>query len=211
MASTFDFKKEYKNIYLPGTTPAMIDIPEMNYITVTGKGDPNQEDGEYQQAIGLLYAICYAIKMSKMGQNIPDGYFDYVMPPLEGFWWLADYKPGFDYDSKEKFYWKAMIRQPDFVNEAVFHDACLNVQKKKGLNPQKACLETITEGLCVQCMHIGSYDDEAVTLAKIEQFIQKEKLQNNISQTRHHHEIYLSDPRRTAPEKRKTILRVPVA
>ncbi len=195
---------------MPKSTPQLIEIPEMNFITVEGKGNPNEENGEYQTAVGLLYALSWTIKMSKMGLNIPDGYFEYVVPPLEGMWWLADGNAGIDYTHKEKYCWISMLRQPEFVTEDVFNWACGEVEIKKKLDTSKASLKLIQEGLCVQCMHNGPFDDEPATLAKMEQFISENGLISDISNQRHHHEIYLQDPRKIDASKMKTVLRIPV-
>ncbi len=205
-----DYKKEYKDLYLPKTTPMIINVPPINFIMVDGKGNPNREDGEYSRAVGMLYALSFTIKMSKMGANKPDGYFEYVVPPLEGQWWMAYGREGVDYLKKDKFCWISMIRQPEFVTDEVFKRACEEVEKKKHIDTSKARLEVFREGLCVQCMHMGPFDDEPKTLAKIEQFISENKLINDIDNLRRHHEIYLSDPRKGDIKKMKTVIRVPV-
>lgn len=205
-----DYKKQYKDLYSPKTTPMIIDVPSMSFILVDGKGNPNQVDGEYSHAVELLYALSYAIKMSKMGTNTPNGYFKYVVPPLEGFWWLSN-KNEFDFQQKEKFCWTSMIRQPEFVTNEVFQWACDEVKRKKPhLKIEKARFETIEEGLCVQCMHIGSFDNEPITISKINQFIDENNLLNDISEKRRHHEIYLGDPRKCDMNRMKTVLRHPV-
>lgn len=211
-----DFKKEYKDLYLPPKKPVLIDVPEMKFIMVDGKGNPNDENGEYQQAVELLYAFSYTIKMSKKSGNQPAGYFDYVVPPLEGLWWMSDNKKP-EFINKDLFCWTSMIRQPDFVTEEVFQWACDEVRRKKsGLDPSKAYLDTFTEGMCVQILHVGHYDEEPATIEKIDVFTEANHLKNAIStvnregKTRQHHEIYLSDPRRTKPEKLKTVIRIPV-
>ncbi len=205
-----DYKKEYKDLYAPKTTPMQILVPPMTFITVGGAGDPNAEGGAYQGAVGLLYALSYTVKMSKMGGSAPEGYFDYVIPPLEGLWWMAGGFQGVDYTRKSDFCWISMIRQPEFVTKEVFSWACDEARKKKGVDPSSAKLETLDEGLCVQCMHIGPFDDEPATVAKIEAFIRENGLKNDINDVRHHHEIYLGDPRKTDPKKMKTVLRIPV-
>jgi len=204
-----DYKNEYKNLYLPKTTPMIVDVPEMQFVAVEGRGNPNDEDGEYQQAIAVLYGIQYTIKMSKKGNFVPAGYFDYVVPPLEGFWWLennVDFSP----EDKSKYCWISLIRLPEFVDDKVFAWACNETAKKKKIDTSKAKLLKITEGLCVQCLHIGSYDDEPKTLKLMNDFISENGLQSDISETRRHHEIYLGDPRKTETSKLKTVLRVPV-
>jgi hypothetical protein len=210
MSDKLDYKKEYKNLYMPKNTPSKIDMPPINFIMVSGVGDPNEEGGAYQQAVGLLYALSYTIKMSRLGGKAPEGYFEYVVPPLEGLWWMAGGFKGVDFTRKSDFCWVSMIRQPEFVTPKVFGWACSEVRKKKGVDPSPARFETFEEGLCVQCMHIGPYDDEPATLAKIEDYISKKGLINDIGDIRRHHEIYLSDPRKGDPSKIRTVLRIPV-
>ena len=210
-----DYKKEYKDLYMPGTEPMLIEVPSMNFIMVQGKGNPNTEGGEYQAAVQLLYSLSYTIKMSKLGKHPIKGYVEYVVPPLEGLWWMQGIK-GVDYSRKEDFEWFSMIRQPEFVTKDVFEWACQEVKAKKGIDPSKAQWVKFEEGLCVQCMHKGSYDTEPETLSKMEEFIKQQKrevdigtlLQNGM--VRHHHEIYLSDPRKTKAENIRTVLRIPV-
>lgn len=209
-----DYKKEYKDLYLPKAVPELINVPNMKFIWVVGKGNPNSENGEYQEALQLLYALSFTIKMSKMGTHKIEGYFDYVVPPLEGFWWNEGEK-NVDYENKEQFMWILLIRQPEFVTEEVFDWACKEVKSKKGLIIEKAEFGEIKEGLCVQMMHIGSYDNEPKTLEKIQKYIENNGLKNDIGSienelVRRHHEIYLSDPRRTKPENLKTVIRIPV-
>ncbi|MDR2853699.1 MAG: GyrI-like domain-containing protein [Prevotellaceae bacterium] len=207
MAEILDFKKEYKQLYLPKNTPTLIEIPEMNFVSITGKGDPNDENGDYQKAIGLLYAISYTIKMSKKGQEIPDGYFDYVVPPLEGLWWT---EKSDDLQSKSNYNWISMIRLPEFVDEKVFDWACKEVAKKKKIETDKAVFFPFKEGLCVQCMHIGSYDDEPKTFEQMNEFLDENHLIKDLNVLWNHHEIYLSDPRKGDISKLKTVLRIPV-
>ena len=209
----FDFKKEYKDLYLPSAKPVLVEVPQMAFIMVDGRGDPNERDGEYSAALELLYGLAYSIKMSKMSGATPPGYFDYVVPPLEGLWHVEGYV--FDGVSpiadKSKFEWTSMLRQPDFVTPEVFAAAKAVLAKKKpGLNLEKARLETFTEGLCAQVMHTGPYDDEPATVAKLDAFITESGCVTDINGVRRHHEIYLGDPRKTAPEKRKTVIRHPV-
>jgi hypothetical protein len=212
-----DYKKVNKELYSPPKKPVLIEVPEMNFIMVDGQGNPNDKNGEYQHAVELLYALSYTIKMSIKSGKQPDGYFEYVVPPLEGFWWLAnDEKPDGPIN-KDQFHWTMIIRQPEFVTDEVFTWACGEVKKKKpNLNLEKAYFDRFAEGLCVQIMHIGPYDDEPESIEKIEKFILENKLSNAISnvqsdgRVRRHHEIYLSDPRKTAPEKLKTVIRHPV-
>ena len=205
----FDFKKEYKEIYMPKDKPAIISVPKMNYIAVRGKGDPNDENGEYKAAIGLLYGIAFTIKMSRKGDHQIEGYFNYVVPPLEGFWWMEG-KVGIDYAHKEDFHWISVIRLPDFVTEDDFRWAVNEATKKKKQDFSKATFLTVEEGLCVQCMHIGSYDDEPATVAMMHEFMEQQGYEIDITDKRLHHEIYLSDARKVAPEKLKTVIRHPI-
>ena len=205
----FDYRKEYKEFYLPKGTPSIVTVPKMNFIAVRGSGDPNEEDGEYKQAIGLLYGIAYTIKMSKKGSHQITGYFDYVVPPLEGFWWQEGTE-GVDYRRKEDFHWISVIRLPDFVTEEDFRWAIQEATEKKKQDFSGVEFLTVEEGLCVQCMHIGSYDDEPATVQLMHEFMEQEGYELDISDKRLHHEIYLSDARKTAPEKLKTVIRHPV-
>jgi hypothetical protein len=207
MTEIIDYKRKYKDMYLPKETPALIEIPAINFVAVSGKGNPNEAGGEYQRAVELLYPISYAIKMSKKGKEIPPGYFDFVVPPLESLWWLDN---GSSWQVKEKFNWVAMIRLPGFVNQEIFDWACNEVAKKKRIDTDKARFYTYAEGLCVQCLHVGSYDDEPKTLAQIDLFISTNNLIQDLNDTRRHHEIYLSDPRKVEVSKMKTVLRIPV-
>jgi len=204
-----DYKKEYKDLYLPKIKPMIIDVPEMNFVAIEGKGNPNDKNGEYQNALGVLYGIQYTIKMSKMGNNVPEGYFDYVVPPLEGLWWFNDNEKD-PVKDKSKFNWISLIRLPEFVNKDIFKWACDEAFKKKNIDTKDTKYIKIKEGLCVQCMHIGSYDEEPKTLKLIEEFIEENDLKNDINDKRRHHEIYLSDPRKTEVWKLKTVLRIPV-
>ena len=205
-----DYKKQFKELYQPKTVPSVIDVPEMKFIAVNGRGNPNETDGEYQSAVEILYALSYAIKMAPKSNIVIEGYFEYVVPPLEGLWWLADSKD-FDYSSKSKFCWTSQIRQPEFVTDEVFALAKESVAKKKPhLDTSRARLVTMDEGLCVQCMHLGSFDDEPATLAKIKAYMLEMRLACDLSDTRRHHEIYFSDPRKKDVSKMKTILRYPV-
>ena len=205
----FDFKKEYKEFYMPKGKPEIVTVPKMNYIAVRGKGNPNVEDGEYKKSIELLYGIAYTIKMSKKGDHKIEGYFDYVVPPLEGFWWQENLD-GIDYGHKENFQWISVIRLPDFVTKADFDWAIEEATRKKKMDFSKVEFLEIEEGLCVQCMHSGSYDDEPATIAAMDKFIADNGYENDISDTRRHHEIYLSDARKVAPEKLKTVIRHPI-
>lgn len=205
----FDYKKEYKEFYLPKDKPGIVTVPKMNYIAVRGQGDPNQEDGEYKQAIGLLYGIAFTIKMSKKGDHRIEGYFDFVVPPLEGFWWQEGVV-GIDYAHKEKFEWIAVIRLPDFVTKVDFEWAVEEATKKKKTDFSKVKFWTYDEGLCVQCLHIGPYDDEPETIIRMSDFAEQQGYKVDITDQRFHHEIYLSDARRVAPERLKTVIRHPI-
>ena len=205
----FDYKKEYKEFYMPKNKPSIVDVPKMNYIAVRGKGNPNDEDGEYKQTIGLLYGIAYTIKMSKKTEHQINGFFDYVVPPLEGFWWQEGIN-GIDYSHKEDFCWISLIRLPDFVTKADFDWAVEEATRKKKTDFSKVEFLTYQEGLCVQCMHIGSYDNEPETVELMNSYAQENGYVTDISATRYHHEIYLSDARKVAPEKLKTVIRHPI-
>ena len=205
----FDFKKEYKEFYMPKGKHENVTSAKINYIAVRGKGNPNEEEGEYKKSIELLYGIAYTIKMSKKGDHKIEGYFDYVVPPLEGFWW-QETVDGIDYSHKENFQWISVIRLPDFVTKADFDWAIEEATRKKKMDFSKVEFLTLEEGLCVQCMHSGSYDDEPATVAAMDKFIADNGYENDISDTRRHHEIYLSDARKVAPEKLKTVIRHPI-
>ena len=205
----FDYKTEYPEFYLPKAVPSLVDVPPMNFLAVRGSGDPNAAGGEYQAAMSLLYGIAFTIKMSKKGDHRIDGYFDYVVPPLEGFWW-QDGAVSIDYAHKESFRWISLIRLPDFVTRADFDWAIAEATQKKKTDFSKVEFLTYHEGLCVQCMHVGPYDDEPATIARMDAFLRENGCETDISDTRFHHEIYLSDARRVAPEKRRTVLRHPI-
>ena len=205
----FDFKKEYKEFYLPPNKPGIIEVPPVNYLAVRGKGDPNAIDGEYQKAIGMLYGIAFTIKMSYKGEHQIPGYFSYVVPPLEGFWWQENVK-GIDYAHKENFEWISVIRLPDFVSEEEFKWAKEEATRKKKADFSKVQFFHYEEGLCVQCMHIGPYDDEPATVKQMDEYIAEQGYTNDFNEQRYHHEIYLSDVRKTAPEKLKTVIRHPI-
>lgn len=205
----FDFKKEYKEFYLAKNKPQIVTVPPMNYIAVRGTGDPNEERGAYKTAIAVLYAVSYTIKMSKLGDHRIDGYYDFVVPPLEGFWW-QDGVQGVDYTNKASFHWISVIRLPDFVTQEDFEWAVAEATRKKKLDCSIAEFMTIDEGKCVQIMHIGPYDDEPATVAVMDQYLGANGYENDFSLTRMHHEIYLSDARKIAPEKWKTIIRHPI-
>lgn len=205
----FDFKKEYKEFYLPKAQPSIITVPSINYLAVRGHGNPNTEDGEYKRSIGLLYAIAFTIKMSKLGNHKINGYFDYVVPPLEGFWWQAG-SNSLDYSRKDDMEFISVIRLPDFVTKAEFDWTISEATQKKHQDFSKVKFFTYDEGLCVQCLHIGSYDDEPDTIQLMSDFIDANDYQLDVQNPRYHHEIYLSDPRRVKPEKLKTVIRHPV-
>ena len=205
----FDFKKEYKEFYMPPRKPSIVTVPKMNYIAVRGQGDPNQENSEYKQSIGLLYGIAFTIKMSYKGDHKMDGYFEYVVPPLEGFWWQEGVA-GVDYSRKDDFNWISVIRLPDFVTKEEFDWAVTEATNKKKADFSKVEFFTYDEGLCVQCMHIGPYDDEPATVEKMHEFMEDQGCELDISDERMHHEIYLSDARKVAPEKLKTVIRHPI-
>ncbi len=205
----FDFKKEYKEYYMPKAKPEIITIPKMNYIAVRGTGDPNEKGGAYKASVGLLYGIAFTIKMSKMGDHKIDGYFDYVVPPLEGFWWQDGVK-GFDYTRKQDLHWLSVIRLPDFVSKSDFDWAVAEATKKKKQDFSVVEFLSIEEGLCVQMMHIGPFDDEPGSVALMDKYIAEQGYENDFSDTRLHHEIYLSDIRKVAPEKWKTVIRHPI-
>ena len=205
----FDYKKEYREFYMPADKPSIVKVPGMNYVAVRGKGNPNQEDGEYKQSISLLYGIAFTIKMSKKGDHSIEGYFDYVVPPLEGFWW-QDGVAGIDYAHKEALRWISVIRLPDFVTRADFDWAVGEAGRKKKTDFSKVEFLSYEEGLCVQCMHIGPYDDEPATVERMHRFVEEQGYELDISEQRLHHEIYLSDVRKAAPEKWKTVIRHPI-
>ena len=205
----FDFKKEYKEFYMPKDKPQIVDVPAANYIAVRGKGDPNEEGGAYQQSISILYAVAYTLKMSYKTDYRIEGFYDYVVPPLEGFW-RQEGSDGIDYAHKEKFNWISVIRLPDFITEKDFGWAVKTAEKKKKIDCSKAEFLTVDEGLCVQCMHNGPYDDEPATVALMHDYLKSQGYIPDITDKRLHHEIYLSDARKTAPEKLKTVIRHPV-
>lgn len=205
----FDFKKEYKELYAPKKGPGIIEVPPVTYVAVRGSGDPNEEGGAYQQAIAVLYAISYTIKMSKKGSRQIEGYTDFVVPPLEGFWW-QDAAEGIDYAHKEAFNWIAVIRLPDFVTREVFGWAVEEAAAKKKIDCSIAEYHRVREGLCVQCLHVGSYDDEPATVEAMDAFAREQGYEIDLSEERRHHEVYLSDARKVAADKLKTIVRHPI-
>ena len=205
----FDFKKEYKEFYMPKKRPEIIDVPPMNYIAVRGKGDPNEENGAYKQAIGVLYAVAYTLKMSYKTDRRIEGFFDYVVPPLEGFWWQDGVK-GIDYDKKDGFNWISVIRLPDFIKKDDFEWAVKTAAEKKKIDCSSAEFITVNEGLCAQIMHIGAFDSESESAELMDKYLEENGYENDISDKRLHHEIYLSDARKVAPEKWKTVIRHPI-
>ncbi len=206
----FDYKKEYKEFYLPKNKPGLVTVPSMNFIAVRGKGNPNEEGGAYKQSIGLLYGIAFTIKMSKKGEHRMKGYFDYVVPPLEGLWWQKGVK-GVDYSRKDTFEWISMIRLPEFVTREEFDWAIAEATQKKKTDYSKVEFLTYEEGLCVQCMHIGPYDKEPATIKAMDNFANEQGYLLDMEGSRRHHEIYLSDVRRCRAENLKTVIRHPVA
>ncbi len=205
----FDFKKEYKEFYMHKHKPEIIKVPSVNYIAVRGKGNPNEEGGAYQQALGILYAVAYTLKMSYKTDYKMEGFFEYVVPPLEGFWW-QDNVEGVDYSDKSSFQWISAIRLPDFVTKKDLDWAKETAEKKKKLECSSAEFLTIEEGLCVQMMHLGAFDDEPASVAVMDKFIQENGYVNDMNSKRLHHEIYMTDARKTAPEKWKTVIRHPI-
>ncbi len=205
----FDFKKEYKEYYLPKNKPEVLTVPPVRYVAVRGQGDPNAEGGAYKAAIGVLYAVAYTIKMSKMGDRRMAGYFDFVVPPLEGFWWQEGVR-GVDYSDKSAFQWIACIRLPDFVTQEDFDWAVGEASRKKKLDCSAAQLLTVDEGLCVQMMHQGPFDDEPASVAQMDAYLAENGYETDFESGRLHHEIYLSDARKVAPEKWKTVIRHPI-
>ena len=205
----FDFKKEYKEFYMSKNKPEIVTVPKMNYIAVRGTGNPNEEGGAYQQAVGVLYAVAYTLKMSYKTDYRIQGFFEYVVPPLEGFWWQKGIE-GVDYGNKDTFHWISVIRLPDFVTEEDFKWAVETASKKKKLDCSAAEFLPMEEGLCVQMMHHGSFDDEPASVALMDAFLEQNGYINDFSENRMHHEIYLSDPRKCNPDKLKTVIRHPI-
>lgn len=206
----FDFKKEYKEFYMPAATPTVTVIPPMNYIAVRGCGDPNEESGEYKDSIRILYGVAYTIKMSYKGDHHIDGFFQYVVPPLEGFWYQEGNAFGIDYSRKDKFRFISAIRLPDFVKEEDVRWAIAAAEAKKKQDFSKAEFLTCDEGICVQCMHIGSYDSEPATVAAMHEYAASLGYAPDLTDRRLHHEIYLSDPRKCTADRLKTVVRHPI-
>lgn len=206
----YDFKKEYKEFYKPSKKPSIVTLPTMNFLAVKGKGNPNQKDGEYQQAIGMLYAVAYTLKMSYKGTYKIEDFFEYVVPPLEGLWWMENNeKPDYENINKDQFHWISCIRLPDFIKEKDVEWAKETVFNKKKTDVSKVEFMTYEEGLCVQCMHIGSFDQEAETVRNMEAYAYENGYVEDMEE-RHHHEIYLSDPRKSSEDKWKTVIRHPI-
>lgn len=205
----FDFKKEYKEFYMPKNKPEIVQVPVANYIAVRGQGDPNEEGGAYQKAIGVLYSLAYTLKMSYKTDYKIEGFYQYVVPPLEGFWW-QDGVDGVNYADKASFHWISVIRLPDFVTKKDLEWAMETAARKKKLDCSSAEFLTVEEGLCVQIMHLGAFDEEPATVAIMDEFLEENGYANDFSDTRLHHEIYMSDARKAAPEKWKTVIRHPI-
>jgi hypothetical protein len=197
-----DLKKELKHLYIPGARDVtVVDVPAMNFLMIDGEGNPNTSE-QFRNAVEALYPLSYTLKfMIKKGK----GGVDYGVMPLEGLWWADDMKAFMEAD-KERWKWTVMIMQPEFVTRTLFTQACGEVQKKK--NPPALCrvrFEKFREGRCAQIMYLGPYADEGPTIQRIHAFIKEQggELAGK------HHEIYLGDPHRTAPEKLKTVIRQP--
>lgn len=205
----FDFKKDQKEIYMPKNKPQIIEVPKATYIAVRGKGNPNEDGGTYQKALSILYAVAYTLKMSYKSSYKIEGFFEYVVPPLEGFWWQEDVE-GVNYSDKSSFNWISVLRLPDFVKKADFDWALTEAKRKKKLDCSSAEYLTVEEGLCIQMMHIGTYDDEPETVAIMDDYLNSHGYENDIHDTRMHHEIYISDPRKTDASKQKTVIRHPI-
>ena len=205
----FDFKKEYKEWYQPSNQPTIIEVPKVNYIAVRGSGNPNEEDGAYQKAISILYAVAYILKMSYKTDYKIKGFYEYVVPPLEGFWWQENVE-GCDYKSKDTFNWISVIRLPEFIQEADFKWAVDRAKEKKKLDCSSAEFYTVEEGLCIQIMHHGSFEDEPISIEKMNKYLEEKGYENDFSSTRLHHEIYLSDARKVTPDKWRTVIRHPI-
>ena len=205
----FDFKKKYKELYLPKNKPQVVNVPKANYIAIRGQGNPNEEGGAYQRAISVLYAVAYTLKMSYKTDYKIAGFFEYVVPPLEGFWW-QDGICGVDYSKKDEFNWISIIRLPDFITRENFDWAVKTASEKKKIDCSSAEFFTVEEGLCVQIMHFGSYDDEPASLEKMDKYLEENGYEKDFSDTRLHHEIYLSDPRKSTLDKQKTVIRHPI-
>lgn len=205
----FDFKKEYRDLYQPKTRPALVEVPRMRFLAVEGEGDPNEEGGAYKEALNLLYGVAYTLKMSYKTDYAIEGFYEYVVPPLEGFWWQPGVE-GFDYTNKASFHWVSVIRVPEFVDEPTFAWAIEVATAKKKLDFSPVQLIELEEGLCVQCMHLGPYDDEPATVAAMHEFAASQGYEPDFSDVRRHHEIYLSDPRKAKPDKMKTVVRHPI-
>ncbi|MBP3885233.1 MAG: GyrI-like domain-containing protein [Olsenella sp.] len=205
----FDFKREYRDLYQPKAVPSIVEVPPMRFLSVEGSGDPNEEDGAYKHALELLFCVAYTLKMSYKTEHAIAGFYQYVVPPLEGFWWQPGVR-GVDHADKAGFHWLSVIRVPEFVGETDFAWAVETATAKKGLDFSPVRLIEIDEGLCVQCMHVGPYDDEPATVAAMHGFAAERGFAPDFSDARRHHEIYLSDPRKANPAKMRTVVRHPV-
>jgi len=217
MDGKVDYKKLNKELYQPGIAPGIVDVPQMLFLCHDGQGNPNEAGGAYQKALEAIYAVTYTIKMSKMSGKAPHGYFEYTVPPLEGLWWLRDDAETDFFAGKERYQWSSLIRQPEFVTEEVLLWAKEEIMRKKPeVDTSCVRLLTFTEGLCAQVLHLGPFDNEPETLAKLEAFIHENNLITDIGtelpggMRRRHHEIYMGDPRKAKPESMKTVLRHPV-
>ncbi len=206
----FDYKKEYKEFYLPKMQPSIVKLPKINYIAIRGEGDPNAENGSYKKSIGLLYAIAFTIKMSYKGDRQIEGFFQYVVPPLEGLWWQDNMTDSIDYSRKDALHFISIIRLPDFVTKADFDWAIQEATVKKNADFSQIEFFSYDEGLCVQCIHIGSYDNEPATVQLMHEYMTANGYTLDLGNPRYHHEIYLSDPRRCKPESLKTVIRHPI-
>ena len=205
----FDLKKEFKEYYQPKNKPEIVNIPSINYLAVRGSGDPNDETGDYKKALESLYAVAYTLRMSYKTDYKINGFYEYIVPPLEGFWW-QDGTDGVNYADKTSFNWISVIRLPDFISGKDIEWAVRTATKKKKTDCSQVKFLTVNEGLCVQIMHIGPYDNEPVTVKLMDDYLAQNGYENDLNSERMHHEIYLSDPRKCLPEKMKTVIRQPV-
>lgn len=205
----FDLKKEFKEYYQPKNKPEIVNIPSINYLAVRGSGDPNDETGDYKKALESLYAVAYTLRMSYKTDYKINGFYEYIVPPLEGFWW-QDGTDGVNYADKTSFNWISVIRLPDFISGKDIEWAVRTATKKKKTDCSQVKFLTVNEGLCVQIMHIGPYDNEPVTVKLMDDYLAQNGYENNLNSERMHHEIYLSDPRKCLPEKMKTVIRHPI-
>lgn len=206
MTTKLDYKKQYKDLYLPPKKPMLARIPTMKFFMLDGEGDPNE--AAFSEATQALYSLAYTLKMLPKNGIVPDGYYDYTVFPLEGVW-DAKNKPLNHYIiDKSKLIYSLMIRQPDFVTDGLAEEVIrLTMKKKPNALLERVRFGSVDDGLCVQMMHLGSYDDEPESFAAIEQFCADNDCRRTSGQ---HREIYLSDPRRTEPAKLRTVLRCQV-